>query len=110
MAFLVGVCTVFFDVAYQAHLPTIVERGRLVAGNSALEVSRSLAQIAGPGLSGVLVQLISAPLTITLDAVSYVASALFLVAVRAPEAPPTTVTDRAGIWQEVGQGFGRRLG
>ena len=106
VAFLVGVCTVFFDVAYQAYVPTLVERDRLVEGNGKLEVSRSLAQVAGPGLSGVLVQAVSAPLTIALDALSYVASALFLVTIRAPESSPATMESRAGLWREVGEGVG----
>ncbi|MDP8922111.1 MAG: MFS transporter [Chloroflexota bacterium] len=94
-----------FGLAYQAYLPTIVEREQLVAGKSKLEVSRSLAQIGGPGLSGVLVQLISAPLTIVLDALSYVASALFLVTIRAPELPSSGTVGRAGIWREIGEGL-----
>src|SRR5919106_1696969 len=59
-----GVGTVFFDVAYQSYLPSLVERTRLVEGNSKLEVSRSGAQLAGPGLAGVLVGAITAPYAI----------------------------------------------
>src|SRR5690242_11212099 len=47
---LTGVLTVFFDVAYQSYLPVLVSREHLVEGNSKLEVSRSVAQIAGPGV------------------------------------------------------------
>ena len=47
--FLVGICTVFFDVAYQSYLPSLVERDQLVEGNSKLEISRSVAQLPGPG-------------------------------------------------------------
>ena len=49
VGFVVGICTVFFDVAYQSYLPSLVERDQLVEGNSKLEISRSAAQIAGPG-------------------------------------------------------------
>src|SRR6478735_3732089 len=49
VGFLVGICTVFFDVAYQSYLPALVEREHIIEGNSKLEVSRSSAQIAGPG-------------------------------------------------------------
>ena len=41
--------TVFFDVSYQSYLPSLVERDRLVEGNSKLEISRSGAQLAGRG-------------------------------------------------------------
>jgi MFS family permease len=46
---LVGILTVFFDVAYQAYLPALVHRGQLLEGNSKLEATRSLAGLAGAG-------------------------------------------------------------
>src|SRR2546425_1044446 len=58
---LVGIFTVFFDVAYQAYLPYLVHRGQLLEGNSKLEATRSLAGLAGPSVAGVVVQLVSAP-------------------------------------------------
>jgi MFS family permease len=87
-AFVVGACTVFFDVAYQAYVPSLIERRRLVAGNSGLEVSRSAAEITGPGVAGVLVQIVSAPIAVAVDALSYLASALLLARIRSPEAAP----------------------
>jgi MFS family permease len=50
-AFATGTLTVFFDVAYQSYLPSLVERRQLVDGNAKLEVSRSGASVAGPGLA-----------------------------------------------------------
>lgn len=50
VAFAVGALSVFFDVAYQASLVRLVRRDQLVAGNSALEGSRSAARIGGPAL------------------------------------------------------------
>ena len=85
VAFLVGVCTVFFDVAYQSYLPSLVERDELVEGNSKLEVSRSAAQISGPGLGGVLVELLTAPYAILVDAISFLASGLFILRIRKRE-------------------------
>ena len=61
VGFLVGICTVFFDVAYQSYLPSLVEREQIIEGNSKLEISRSAAQVGGPGLGGVLVQIFTAP-------------------------------------------------
>ena len=54
VAFISGICTVFFDVAYQSYLPSLVDRDQLMDGNSKLEISRSGAQLAGPGLAGAL--------------------------------------------------------
>ncbi|MEX2210444.1 MAG: MFS transporter [Gaiellaceae bacterium] len=85
VGFLVGTLTVFFDVAYVAYLPSLVERRQLGEGNSKLETSRSGAQLGGPGLAGLLVELISAPVAILADAISFVVSALFLGAIRKRE-------------------------
>ena len=71
VGFLFGVLTVFFDVAYQSYLPALVARDQLVDGNSKLEISRSGAQLAGPALAGVLIQVLKAPLAILLDAISF---------------------------------------
>jgi MFS family permease len=90
VGFINGVLTVFFDVAWQSYLPSLVERDDIVEGNAKLEVSRSAAQIGGPGLGGLLVDLISAPLAIVADALSFAGSALFLFAIRKKEPPPQT--------------------
>jgi MFS family permease len=87
VAFVTGVGTVFFDVAYQSYLPSLVERDQLPAGNARLEISRSGAALAGPGIAGALVELFSAPVAILVDAVSYVGSAVFLGAIRRREPP-----------------------
>jgi MFS family permease len=105
VAFLVGILTVFFDVAYQSFLPALVGRAQLVEGNSKLEVSRSAAQIAGPGIAGGLVQLITAPIAIIVDAASFLISALFLVFVRVLEPPPAPRIAGRSIWHEIGEGL-----
>jgi MFS family permease len=88
VAALAGVLTVFFDVAYQSYLPALVDRDQILEGNSKLALSSSTAEIAGPGLTGVLVQLITAPIAILFDAVSFLLSALSVVLIRKPEPPP----------------------
>jgi MFS family permease len=88
VAFSAGVLTVFFDVAYQSYLPSLVDRSLLADGNSKLEVSRSAAQIAGPGIAGVLIGALSAPTAVVADAVSYVASFGSLALIRHAEEVP----------------------
>jgi MFS family permease len=88
VGFLVGICTVFFDVAYQSYLPSLVDRAGLVEGNSKLEVSRSAAQLAGPGVAGILVAAVTAPAAILLDAISFAASAGLLLRIRRHEEVP----------------------
>ena len=88
VGFINGCATVFFDVAYQSYLPSLVDRDQIVEGNSKLEVSRSAAQITGPGVAGVLIGVLTAPFAIVLDALSFVASGLFMFAIRRHEEPP----------------------
>jgi MFS family permease len=88
VGFTVGVLTVFFDVAYQSYLPSLVDRNQLVEGNAKLEVSRSGAQIAGPSIAGPLVQILTAPVALVADALSFLASGLFLFGIRKEERLP----------------------
>jgi MFS family permease len=85
VGFLVGTLTVLFDVAYQSYLPSLVDKKQLVDANSKLEVSRSGAQIAGPGVAGLLISWLTAPFAIAVDAVSFAWSALFVARIRARE-------------------------
>jgi MFS family permease len=106
-AFAVGVCTVFFDVAYQSYLPSLVERDKLLEGNAKLEISRSGAQLAGPGLAGALVQLVSAPVAIAADAASYVGSALFVLSIRGGEGDAERASQPQGRMRaQIGEGLG----
>ncbi|MFL5778631.1 MAG: MFS transporter [Chloroflexota bacterium] len=96
VAFVNGTLTVFFDVAYQSYLPALVERDQIVEGNSKLEISRSAAQIAGPGIAGLLIGAISAPLAIISDAISFLGSGLFILGIRKHEPSPDRHVDEHG--------------
>ena len=101
---LTGVLTVFFDVAYQSLLPSLVDRDRILEGNSKLAISSSAAEIAGPGLTGFLVQLITAPVAILVDAISFLFSALMVALIRKPE--PAPVSEAHEHWRkEIGAGL-----
>ena len=114
VGFVVGILTVFFDVAYQSYLPSLVARDQLVEGNSKLEISRSAAQLTAPGLAGLLVEAIKAPGTVLLDAISFFLSAVFLFRIKAEERAPTRAEREAGpgMKEEVKEGlrwvFGNR--
>jgi MFS family permease len=99
-----GVLAVLFDVAYQSYLPSLVERDQILEGNSKLALSSSIAEIAGPGLTGILVQLLTAPIVILLDALSFLASALTVWLIRKPE-PQVVPTPRLHVWVELTAGM-----
>jgi MFS family permease len=94
VGFVVGVFTVFFDVAYQSYLPSLVQRDQLVEGNSKLEVSRSAAQLGGPAGAGLLIELLRAPIAILADAISFLVSAVFLFGIRKHEENVPTRAER----------------
>lgn len=96
VGFIAGTLTVFFDVSNQSYLPSIVDRDQLIEGNSKLQISQSAAQIAGPGIAGVLIQIVQAPFAILLDAVSFVWSAFFVFLIRKPEPPVLHPADATG--------------
>jgi MFS family permease len=104
IAFLVSALGVLFGVAYGPFLLSLIGRERLVEGNSKLALGRSAAEILGPGLAGGLVQLVTAPIAIAADALSYLVSALFLGLIRAPEPVPRPVEQQRSIWREAIEG------
>ena len=108
--FVTGTLTVFFDVAYQSYLPSIVERSQLVDGNSKLEISRSVAQIGGPGVSGVLIRAFSAPYAVLADAVSFLWSASFLFTIRRKEVVPERTAESPSLRRELIDGVRYLLG
>jgi MFS family permease len=109
VGFVVGTFTVFFDVAYQSYLPSLVGREHLVEGNAKLELSRSAAQIAGPGAGGVLVGAITAPYAIAVDAVSFLWSALLVGRIRTREPVPERAENR-NMLREIREGLRYLLG
>jgi len=104
IALVVGVLTVFFDVAYQSYLPALIDRVDLVEGNSKLEISHSASDVAGKGLGGILIQWLGAPLSVLVDALSFIASVVSLAAIRKAEAPPSSPVLSKGFWRELRTG------
>jgi MFS family permease len=94
IAAVTGTATVFFDVAYQSYLPALVAKDQIVDGNGKLETSRAVAQVAGPGVTGVLLRVVSAPVLIAADAVSFLLSALFIGRIRHRDVVPDKATRR----------------
>lgn len=109
VALLTGAFTVFFDVAQQSYVPFVVEREQLAPANARLELSRSVAQVCGPGLGGVVVQALGAPVAILLDALSYAGSAVLLALVRRSEPAPVR-SATGGMRAEIKEGVRFVLG
>jgi MFS family permease len=104
VALVTGLSTVFFDVAYQSYLPALVDREALVEGNSKLQASESVSQIAGPGLGGLLVQAFTAPYAVLVDALSFLWSASWVAAIKSRPPKPARKPDR-NLAREIGEGL-----
>ncbi|MFC4889864.1 MFS transporter [Streptomyces beijiangensis] len=105
VGFVVGVLSVCFDVGYQASLVRLVDRDRLAQGNSALEGSRSAAQVGGPALGGAMVSLLSAPVSVVVSGLFFVLSALSIRRIRRGEAAPRGVEPSARMGRQIREGL-----
>jgi predicted MFS family arabinose efflux permease len=101
---------VVFGTALQAYLPSLVPRPSLVAANAARATSSAVTDVVGPGLGGILVQVLGTPGAIALDGVSFVASALGITLVRTPEPPPPARAERRQMHVELMEGVRTLLG
>lgn len=110
IAFIVGILTIFFDIAYRSYLPSLIERNQLIDGNSKLELTSSVAQLVGPGLGGMLVQFLSAPISILVDAFSFLLSAVSLIFVRTVEPFIVRKDEKRHIFLEILPGLRLLLG
>ena len=105
VALAAAVLTTFFEVADHAFLPTVVSRRRLVAANSTLTATWSIAEFSAFGIGGFLIQAFTAPIAIAIDAVSFVVSAILLGTIRKPEPPPKPHVDREPVLREIRDGI-----
>ena len=101
---IIGVATVFFDVSYQSYLPHIVDHTLLGPANSALETTNQISRTGGPAVVGVLVDILSAPVLIIVDAISFVISAVALRAIPDDE-HPVAKDERRPLRTEIAEGL-----
>ena len=104
VALLVGVLGILFDVAYQSYLPALVGKDDLVEGNSKLTASGAVAEFAGFSVGGWLVQALTAPMAVLIDAFSFVASAVAIGSIRAREAE-VVVEEHPNMRREIIEGL-----
>ncbi|MFB9689480.1 MFS transporter [Amycolatopsis plumensis] len=106
VAALVGLATVFFDVAYQSYVPFLVRERDVGRANARLEATAQLAATGGPALSGLLLRVVSVPVLLLADALSYVVSFCCLALVEDSEVrPPRTAGRRRSLVTEIGEGL-----
>ena len=104
VSFLVGAQSVVFNAAYVSILPSLVQRSEFSDANGKLYSSMSVAQVAGPAAAGSLVALISAPVVLILNSITYLGSAWFIRRIRTEEVVTTGRAERH-LAREVRDGF-----
>ncbi len=100
----VSLLDILFLVAYRAYLPSLVSREDLVDANSKMSASFAAAEVGGFGLSGWLVQLLTAPFAIAIDALSFLASAIAIAVIKQPETEIRPRARRDGMIHEIAHG------
>jgi MFS family permease len=102
---LAGVLSMTFDVGALSYVPSLVGREQLAEANGRIQASAAFAGVAGPGIAGLLVGLITAPVTLSVDAVSYLFSAAGLISIRSREPAPEVPANKATVRQSVAEGL-----
>ncbi|MFG2428707.1 MFS transporter [Streptomyces sp. NPDC048590] len=108
VALVLGCLKCLADVAHHSMLPHLVDDDRLVAGNAAVNASYSVTNVAGPGLGGALIQLLTAPFALLVDVVSFLLSGALIASLRTRPADPDQEAagkPSEGWWRSVAEGF-----
>src|SRR6201984_3300749 len=101
--FVMGSLKVVFEMAYQTYIPEIVEREKLVNANSKIMMSYALGQSAGPGLAGIMVELLGAPMAVLADSLGFFLCAGCLLRIRHREVK--VVHQEQNVLRQIAEGF-----
>lgn len=104
VALLAGVATVLFDIAHYAYLPAVVAKADLTEANGLFAATHSVAHVTGPGVSGILVKVLGAPVAVLVDALTYLTSFVFVRGITAAE-PPRSDEATRHLRREVTEGM-----
>ncbi|MDA1358575.1 MFS transporter [Glycomyces luteolus] len=101
--FLLGLTSVFFDVAQTSYVPRLIDNKLLASGNSRIQGIRSASDTGGPLAAGPLVSLLSAPVAIVVAVVSFAVSAFSVATIKYREEEPEK-PEKPHLWTEIAQG------
>ncbi|MFD7161139.1 MFS transporter [Kribbella sp. NPDC059898] len=101
VAAVVGTATIFFDIAYQTYLPSLLTGDDLARGNVRLELSNSVSRLAGPSVGGLLLQFGGIAVGFGVNAASFAASMAGIASIRTPEHRPQGGGRRTDLISEI---------
>lgn len=103
----VGIASVLFDVSWMSYVPTLVKDPRhYVEASSKMGISSSTAEVAGPGLAGILVSVLTAPIAIAVQVGTYLVSVVSLLSIRTREPRPEPPAVKRHMFAELRDGLG----
>ncbi|MDA0635376.1 MFS transporter [Nonomuraea sp. MCN248] len=103
VALVIGTAAVLFRAANFPYVATLVPPDQRTAAMAGFNASYSVASVAGPGLAGVLVQVLTAPLAILVEGISFLISAILLRSIRTPE--DRQPARSRGLWRDMTEGL-----
>ena len=101
----VGAASVLFQIADNAYLPALIGKSNLVEGNAKLESTDAVAEIGGPSLAGLLIEIVTAPFAILFDVATYLVSAGFLATISKREKPAPPTSERPTLMRDLAEGM-----
>ncbi len=102
----IGIASVLFDVSWMSYVPALVrDPGHYVEASAKMGVSSSASDVAGPGLAGLLIGWLTAPVALVVDAFSYLVSMVSLLLIRTPEPKPAPPETRRHLLAELRAGL-----
>jgi len=105
VALVLGAGGVLYQTSYPPFFARLVRRDQYLQANSLLSATRSGSFIAGPALGGLLIEAVTAPVAMVVDAVSFVASSLAIFSVRVEEPPVAGPQDSPRLWRRAVEGL-----
>jgi MFS family permease len=105
VALAMGGAKVLFNAAYNAYVPVLVGRDQLLGANARLLGTEQVANVAGPGLGGLVAQFTGAVVGLVADAVSFLVSAACLRAIRTREPAARPREAGSGLRSEIREAF-----
>ena len=105
VALLAGLGQVLYQTSYPSFFVGLVRRDQFVEANSLLSGTRSASFVAGPAVAGGLIQAVTAPVAMLVDAVTFAISAVLIGRVKVPDLP-VDPADGTGLWRRARDGMG----
>jgi Na+/melibiose symporter-like transporter len=107
IAILAGTAHVLFNTAYASFFVRLVSRDQFLEANSKLSATRSISFMAGPAAGGLLIQWLTAPVAVLVDAASFLFSAIQVRRLSTPVVEPDMTTE--SLWARARAGMGYLL-